>query len=134
MPKRLSDTGFTLIEALVTCVIFALMSVAIISLLLTSVTVARANSLDSHAVALAIQEKEDVRSISYPVVAGLTTRDPYPTASPNLFNGTSFTVHSDISADQPIANVCTIITTVSWSHMGSTRSYVLRSIYAAVNS
>ena len=137
MSATRSDRGFTLIELLVCIAILAVMSLAILNMLLMSATVMESNALSSHAVALAVQEKEDVRSIDYTVVAAMTARDPYTTASPDRFpapNGIAFTVHSDISANTPIANVCTITTTVSWSHKGTQRTYVLRSLYAAVNS
>ncbi len=119
-----------MIEAMISMTIFAAAASATFNMLMVSVFTLRANSLDTHAVALATQEREDLRSLEYPVIA---TRDPYTTGSPNLFNGTSFTVHSDVQADQPAANMKTVTTTVSWNYLGRARSYAIQTIYTNVN-
>jgi Tfp pilus assembly protein PilV len=130
MPRRNSDKGSSLIEAMISMAIFATAASATFSMLMMSYYTLRANSLDTHAVALATQEREELRSLQYPVIA---TRDPYTAGSPNLFNGTPFTVHSEVSADQPAANMKTVTITVSWSYLGKARNYQIRTVYTNVN-
>lgn len=125
-----SVDGSTLIEALVAMTIFATAAAAAFSMLMLSVATTRANALDTHAVALATQERENLRSLVYD---SIVTRDPYTSASPNVWEGTKFTVHSAVQNDQPAANMKTVTVTVSWSHSGMPRSYSLSTIYTNVN-
>jgi prepilin-type N-terminal cleavage/methylation domain-containing protein len=130
MSRKGSEKGFSLIEAIISTAIFAAVASATFSMLMMSYYTLRANSLDTHAVTLATQEREDLRSLQYMVIA---TRDPYTTASPNLFNGTPFTVHSEVLADQPTANMKTVTITVSWSYLGKARNYRIQTLYTNVN-
>lgn len=130
MRQARSDGGSTLIEALVAMTIFAAGASATFSMLMLSLATARANALDTHAVALATQEREDLRSLVY---ASIATRDPYTSASPDVFNGTQFTVHSDVQSDQPAANMKTVTVSVSWTYKGAARSYSMSTIYTNVN-
>jgi Tfp pilus assembly protein PilV len=130
MKPRRSDRGSTLIEALVAMVIFAAGASATFSMLMLSIVTARANSLDTHAVALATQEREDLRSLVY---ANIVTRDPYTAGSPDVFGGARFTVHSEVQNDQPSANMKTVTVTVSWNYNGQPRNYSVSTIYTNVN-
>ena len=130
MPRKTSQRGSSLIEAMIAMTIFAAAASATFNMLMMSVFTLRANSLDTHAVALATQEREDIRSIQYPAIA---TRDPYTTGSPDVFKGTSFTVHSDVQADQPAANMKTVTITVSWNYLGRPCTYTIRTVYTNVN-
>ena len=130
MLRRTLQNGSSLIEAIISMAIFAAAASATFSMLMMSFYTLRANSLDTHAVSLATEEREDLRSLQYPVIA---TRDRYTTGSPNLFNGTPFTVHSDVQTDQPAANMKTVTITVSWNYLGKPRSYQIRTVYTNVN-
>jgi hypothetical protein len=102
-------------------------------MLMMAIFTTRANALDSHAVALATQEREDLRSLQYPVIA---TRDPYTTASPDRFpapNGTPFTVHSEVQNDTPSSNMKTVTITTSWNYLGRSRSYQIQTVYTNLN-
>ncbi len=122
--------GFTLIEVLVAMAIFAAGASATFNMLMLALATARANALDTHAVALATQEREDLRSLVY---ANIVSRDPYTSASPDVFGGSGFTVHSDVQNDQPGPNMKTVTVTVSWSYRGTPRSYSLSTMYTNVN-
>jgi prepilin-type N-terminal cleavage/methylation domain-containing protein len=130
MRPKSSQKGSTLIEALVAMAIFAAGASATFSMLMLSLVTARANALDTHAVALATQEREDLRSLVY---ANIVSRDPYTSASPDVFGGAKFTVHSEVQNDQPAANMKTVTVTVSWNYKGAPRSYSLSTIYTNVN-
>jgi Tfp pilus assembly protein PilV len=130
MKLKRSDKGATLIEALVAITIFAAGASATFSMLMMSIMMARANSLDTHAVALATQEREDLRSLVY---ANIVTRDPITAADNHVFGGARFTVHSDVQDNQPAANMKTVTVTVSWNYKGQARNYSLSTIYTNVN-
>jgi Tfp pilus assembly protein PilV len=121
-----SEKGSTLIEALISMTIFAAGASAAFSMLMMSVATTRTNALDTHAVARATQEREDLRSLQYPAIV---TRN----APSDVFNGTTFTVHSDVQTDQPGANMKTVTVTVSWSHNGTPRGYSLSTVYTNIN-
>ena len=132
LPTKRS-TGSTLIETLVAITIFAAAASATFSMLMMAMFTTRANSLNSHAVALATQEREDLRSLQYPVIA---TRDTYTTASPDRFpapNGTAFTVHSEVQNNTPSTNMKTVTITTSWNYLGRFRSYQIQTVYTNLN-
>lgn len=121
--------GSSLIEALVASAVLTVGAAAAASMLTLSSTTSQSSTLGAHAVALAQQEMEDLRSLVY---ASILTRDSYPPNAPDVFNGTSFTVHTNVQADQPVANVKTITVTVSWTDRGA-RTYDLQTIYTNIS-
>ena len=130
MRRERFEAGSTLIEALVATTIFAVGASATFGMLMFSLATARANALDTHAVALATQEREDLRSLVYD---NIVTRDPYTSAAPDVWGGSKFTVHSEVQSDQPAANMKTVTVAVSWNYNGLPRSYSLSTIYTNVD-
>lgn len=130
MRRRRLEKGTTLIETLVATAVLLAGASSMLNMLTLSALTTRANALDTHAVALAVQEREDMRSLVYSAIA---TRDPYPTGSPDLFNGVGFTVHTDVQTDQPAASMKTVSVTVSWRCRGQPRSYALQTVYTNIN-
>ncbi len=126
-PQTRADRGLTLIEALVSITFFAVIAAAVFSLLMMSVSSQRANSLAAHANAVAVKELEDLRALRY---SALVTHD---TVVPS-FEGTPFTVHSDVANDTPAANTKTVTVTVSWSDHGRARSYTMKTVYTCFNT
>jgi Tfp pilus assembly protein PilV len=122
--------GSSLIEALVASAVLTVGAAAAASMLTLSSTTSQSSTLGAHAVALAQQEMEDLRSLVY---ASILTRDTYPSNAPNVFNGTPFTVHTDVQANQPAANMKTITVTVSWTDHGAPRAYDLQTIYTNIS-
>jgi Tfp pilus assembly protein PilV len=121
--------GSSLIEALVASAVLTVGAAAAAGMLTLSSSTSQSSTLGAHAVALAQQEMEDLRSLVY---AQILTRDPYPPSTPDVFNGTKFTVHSNVQNDQPAANMKTITVTVSWTDHG-TRTYDLQTIYTNIS-
>ena len=64
MRRLRSKDGSTLIEALVAITIFAATASAAFSMLAFAVTTMRENELNAYAASLAVQEREDLRSMS----------------------------------------------------------------------
>ena len=122
--------GSSLIEALVASAVLTVGAAAAASMLTLSSTTSQSSTLGAHAVALAQQEMEDLRSLVY---AGILTRDSYPANAPDVFNGTKFTVHTDVQVDQPVANMKTITVMVSWADHGTPRTYDLQTIYTNIS-
>jgi Tfp pilus assembly protein PilV len=121
-----SAEGSALIEALVAVTVFAATAAAAFNMLAFSLVTSRENALNTHAVALAVQEREDLRALAYSQIA---TRDVFTAGSPNLFTNTAFTVHTDVQTDQPAANMKTVTVTVAWTHRALPRTYSLQTIY-----
>jgi type II secretory pathway pseudopilin PulG len=125
MRRLRSKDGSTLIEALVAITIFAATASAAFSMLAFAVTTMRENELNAYAASLAVQEREDLRSLVYPAIA---TRDIHPANQPLFYRSTAFTVHTDVQTDQPAANMKTVTVTVSWTHRAMPRTYSLQTI------
>lgn len=133
VPRRVSggpSSGFSVIEALVASTVFATAMAAAAGMLTLSMKTTQASALDAHATAIAQEELENLRSLVY---ASIASRDTYTSASPHVFGGARYTMHTDVQADSPAANMKTITVTVSWTDHGAPRSYELRTIYTNIN-
>jgi Tfp pilus assembly protein PilV len=129
MRRSTRARGSSLIEALVASAVLTVGAAAAASMLTLSSSTSQSSTLGAHAVALAQQEMEDLRSLVY---AQILTRDSYPSNAPDVFNGTRFTVHTDVQTNQPAANMKTITVTVSWADRGA-RTYDLQTIYTNIS-
>jgi prepilin-type N-terminal cleavage/methylation domain-containing protein len=129
MRARGNQEGLTLIEVLVAAVILAVVSVGISSLLAAGLTRSDTNSAMTHATDLAIQEMEDLRSLDYSTLASRTAPN-----SPEVWNGTTFTIQSTVNRDSPAPNMSSVGVTVTWALRGQPYSYTLQSIYADTRS
>lgn len=129
VPKARGQEGLTLIEVLVAAVILAVASVGVSSLLAGGLIRSDTNSAMTHATDLAIEEMEDLRSLAYGTLASRTAPN-----SPDVWNGTSFTIQSTVTRDSPAVNMSTIGVAVTWSQRGQSYSYGLQSIYADTRS
>jgi Tfp pilus assembly protein PilV len=130
MRRSTRARGSTLIEALVASAVLTAGAAAAAGMLTLSPTTSQSSTLGAHAIRLAQQEMEDLRSLVY---ARILTRDSYPPNAPDVFNGTRFTVHSNVQTDQPAANMKTIAVTVSWTDHGAPRTYDLQTIHANIS-
>jgi len=126
MRRCKSKDGSTLIETLVAITIFAATASAAFNMLVTAVTAARVNELNTFASSLAVKEREDLRSLVY---AAISTRDTYPSNNPKFYRNTAFTMHTDVQDGQPAANMKTVTVTVSWTYRSVPRSYTVQTIY-----
>jgi Tfp pilus assembly protein PilV len=123
--KRIRATsGFTVIETLIAMMVLTTAATAMLGMLTMSVVKTRESVQESRAVSLAVQERENLRSLVY---SAIVTRDPYTTGSPyTAGDGVNFAVHSDVADDQPAANMKTVTVTTSWT-------YSLQTVYANIN-
>ena len=121
--------GLTLIEVLVAAVLLAVGSVAVSSLIIGGLIRADTNNAMTHGTDLAIQEMEDLRSLDYSTLASRTAPN-----SPEVWNGTSFTIGSTVTRDSPAPNMSTISVAVTWAQRGQTYGYNLQTIYADTRS
>ncbi len=126
MRRCRSKDGSTLIETLVAITVFAATASAAFNMLGMAVRTARENELNAFASALAVKEREDLRSLVYSAIA---TRDTYPSNNPKFYKNTAFTVHTDVQDSQPAANMKTVTVTVSWNYRSLPRTYALQTIY-----
>lgn len=129
MKRATRQDGLTLIEVLVAAVILAAGTVAVSSLIATGLIRSDVNNAMTHATDLAIQEMEDLRSIDYTTLASRTAP-----SSPDVWNGTSFTIGSTVTRDSPALNMSTLVVAVTWAQRGQTYGYNLQSIYADTRS
>jgi type II secretory pathway pseudopilin PulG len=122
--RRRGQEGVTLLEALMTISLFAIVSTAAATLAVGSV---RSTSLTRHAAEaamLAQWQMEQVRGLDYPSMASTTTSA--------TMGGQYFTIATNVQADTPAANMKDIVVTVSWTGPEGTRSYSTESIYVDI--
>jgi type II secretion system protein I len=123
-----TDAGFTLVEALVAMVIFAIAAAATASLMFHSTShIARSNEW-SQAVAIAQQAIEDIRTLDYEDMESGSGTAPWKGQS------AFFTVNWDISKDDPEPGMKTVLISVSWEHKGATKTYETQSVYTDIDS
>jgi prepilin-type N-terminal cleavage/methylation domain-containing protein len=124
--KRM-QSGFSLIEVLVSMVIFAIVSLAISSLMIGSMAQISKNALASEAIALAQGQMEDLRNISFANIQS----NSY--SAPSAKGNTTFTVSWVVANNTPAAGAAKINLSVNWIHKGAPQKYELETIFTAVS-
>jgi prepilin-type N-terminal cleavage/methylation domain-containing protein len=136
-PARLSEAngmrhrndGFTLIETLIAVVIFAIMSLAMTSLMVTNTRMISENAQSSEAIGYAQELLENLRQVS---VDSLSAGSK--SATRQSARGTVYTITWTVTPNTPSAGRTSVAVTVAWDHKGSPRSYATQSIFTQVSS
>jgi Tfp pilus assembly protein PilV len=129
MPEARRQGGLTLVEVLVAALILAVACVGVSSLLAAGLVSSDTTGAMTHATDLAIQEMESLRALDYAALASRT-----PPNSPEVWNGTSFTIQSTVTRDSPAPNMSAVRVAVTWAQRGRSYSYTLQSIYGDTRS
>jgi prepilin-type N-terminal cleavage/methylation domain-containing protein len=114
--------GFTLIETLVALAVFAIVSLAVTSLMVKDTQMISENAQSSRAIAFAQEALETLREV--PVVSLMSGSWPSITSG-----GTTFNVSWTATNNSPAMGMTAIVVTVNWQHKGSPRTYALQSIF-----
>ena len=122
---RRGQRGTTLIESLVALGLFALVAVAMGTLMTSQMKMQGTNGTATTAVALAAKELEDLRAMDY-------SQLPSSRSSTTRVGSVTFTVSSTLQADNPASGMTSINTTVSWSEPLGSKSYTANAIYTDV--
>jgi len=116
------ETGFTLIETLVAMSVFAIVSLAVTSLMVKDTQMISENAQASRAIAFAQEALENLREVS---VVSLTNG-----SWPSLVSGgTTFNVSWTATTDSPTTGMTAVVVMVNWQHKGNPRTYALQSIF-----
>jgi type II secretory pathway pseudopilin PulG len=118
---REREAGFTLVEALVAMAMAAVVTLAIAMQMAFATAMISGNRHASHAVALAQDVLEDLRTLPYDDISDgskTVTRD-----------GTTFTADWVVAEQDAMKD---IVVTVSWQSKGATKTYVLETIFTEV--
>lgn len=119
---RHGEYGFTVVEVLVAVVILAFVLTAINALLVAGVTQAAVSKRATDAAAVAQQELETLRDLSYASILSAPAK--------TVTVGThTYTVNRVVTDNDPQPNMKHITVTVTWNLQG-VRSYVAETIYA----
>ena len=119
-------SGFTLIEVLVTMVIFSISSLAITLLMTKHSKLVALNSQSSEAIALAQDKLEDLRTSNFATLA------PSGSTSKTSPKGTAYTANWTVQQNTPTTGMSTLTVTVTWTSQGVAKSYVTKSIFSSV--
>lgn len=122
--KRNAPEGFALIEALVALLVFAIAASSLAMLINGSYVRSAANKTRAHAVAIAEEEIELVRSMRYAEMVGrvgFAVRE-----------GKSYAVMTSLVRDQPGPNMTEVSVTVDWQERGSPYEYVAETVFTEV--
>ena len=114
--------GFTLVEVMVSLVIFTIASMGLLPLLITNLQVNHGNSLHTQAQRLAGEVMVKLQVIDY---AGLAAVDD---ASLSVAN---FEVQQQIEQNRPQTDQSTITVTARWQQQGRSQCYQLQTIRSA---
>lgn len=126
MRNRRRQRGVSLLEVLASMVLFALVASAVGALATQSMVHTARNRHSTNAALVAQQELERLRGLAYTAMASGT--------STKTMAGQTFNVVSNVATNNPAANMSTITVTVTWNGPEGTRSYVVQTIYTAINS
>lgn len=114
--------GFTLVETLVALAIFAVVSLAITSLMVKDTQMISENAQASRAIAFAQEALENLREV--PVSSLINGSWPSITSG-----GTAFNVSWTATTNSPTVGMTAVVVMVNWQHKGSPRTYALQSIF-----
>lgn len=120
--ERREEQGFTLVEVMVSLVIFMVASMGLLPLLLTNLQVNRGNSLHAQAQRLAGQVMTELQVVDYASLA-MVPDEP-------LLAG-EIELAQRIDRDLPRPEQSTITVTVRWQQQGRSHSYQLQTIRSA---
>jgi general secretion pathway protein I len=124
--NRRRQRGVSLLEVLAAMVLFSLVASAIGALATQSMVHTVRNRHSTNAALVAQQELERLRGLAYASMASKT--------STMTMAGQSYNVASVVAANTPAANMSQVTVTVTWSGPEGSRSYVVQTIYTAINS
>ena len=126
--KKRANAGFILIEVLVAMVIFAITSVATVSLMYHSTRMVAEYSSSSQAITVAQRVLEDLRTLDYEDIDDGSLSYTWAAKSK------TFNASWSVSEDHPEAGLKTIIVTVAWDGKGGTKSYETQTIYSQITA
>lgn len=119
-----NERGATLIETVVAVGLFALTAATMSDFLLHQIRAGSSNYSYSKAYAIAAEEFEDIRALSYESIASR--------ASTVEEGAVTYTVETTVAEDTPAPNMKQITVEVSWVEPGGARNVKVRSIYTSV--
>jgi Tfp pilus assembly protein PilV len=123
---RAGQRGVSLVEVLVACTLFTLVSAGITSFAVQSMRRTSSNRASAGAVILGQQEIEDLRSLAY---ADIATRT-YGTT----LNGLNYSVATAVANNTPANGMKQIIVAVSWTGPWGLQTHVMRTILTQITS
>jgi len=124
LPRRLRD-GFTLVDVLIGMVIIAIAFQAAFALAVTTSRVVSQNQSLSAATSLAGSKLEELRNEDYADV--VTGSDPGTLDAQGQPDG-MFTRSWAVQNNAPVADLKTVVVSVSWTQWGQTRTYTLTGV------
>ena len=122
MWQRRGDQGFTLVEVLVSLVIFMIASMGLLPLLMTNLQVNHGNSLHTQAQRLAGEVMAELQVVDY---AGLITLADEPL----LIAG--FEIQQQVEQNMPLTDQSRITVTALWQQRQRSHRYRLQTIRSA---
>lgn len=122
------NAGFTLIETLIAVIIFAIVSLAMTSLMVTNTRMISENAQSSEAVGYAQELLENLREVP---INSLTAGSS--SATRQSARGTEYTITWTVTPNSPATGRTSVAVTVAWSHKGTPRTYATQSIFTQVS-
>jgi len=122
------NAGFTLIETLVAVVIFAIVSLAMTSLMVTNTRMISENVQSSEAVGYAQELLENLREVPIDTLTAGSTSTTRQSA-----RGTVYTITWTVTPNTPATGRTSVAVSVAWSHKGTPRTYETQSIFTQVS-
>jgi prepilin-type N-terminal cleavage/methylation domain-containing protein len=127
---RRAQGGFSLIEVLVAMTIFAIASLAMSSLMVSSMAMVTENALASEAIGIAQGRIEATRTLPYD---DMIPGNICPVSNVNSSKGsTTFTLVCAVLPIPSVSGAQTIRITVRWNYRGVAKSYATETIFTEV--
>ena len=117
MILKRKNPGFTLVEVMVSLVIFLVASLGLLPLLLTNMQAGQANSLHNRARYLAGEVMADMQIMDYASLDAVSGME---------LMANNFAILHQVDRDTPFIGQSRITVTTRWQHRGKTHSYQLQ--------